>query len=48
MLVGGYKAVGELSCNGRTRLPRIAPLNSERLSEDLIIWGPLHYDGNEA
>jgi 3,4-dihydroxy 2-butanone 4-phosphate synthase/GTP cyclohydrolase II len=47
MLVGGYKAVGELGCNHKAQLPRIAPLNSERLSEDLIIWGRLHY-GHDA
>jgi riboflavin-specific deaminase-like protein len=48
MLVGGYKAVGELGCSCKAQLPRIAPLNSERLGEDLIIWGQLHYGGDNA
>ncbi|MDR0781282.1 MAG: dihydrofolate reductase family protein [Pseudomonadales bacterium] len=43
MLVGGYKAVGELGCHGRAQLPRIAPLQSERLGDDMIVWGRLHY-----
>jgi riboflavin-specific deaminase-like protein len=48
VLVGGYKAVGELGCSCKAQLPRIAPLNSERLGEDLIIWGQLHYGEEQA
>ena len=42
-LVGGYKAVGDLGLHARTQLPRIKPLNIERLADDLIMWGSLHY-----
>jgi riboflavin-specific deaminase-like protein len=45
MLVGGYKAVGELDCSGKAQLPRITPLHSERLGEDMIVWGDLRYGG---
>jgi riboflavin-specific deaminase-like protein len=47
LLVGGYKAVGELDCNGKAGLPRIAPLHSAPLDEDVIVWGRLRY-GDEA
>jgi len=42
-LVGGYKAVSNLGIHSRTQLPRIAPLHTERLDDDLIMWGNLHY-----
>jgi diaminohydroxyphosphoribosylaminopyrimidine deaminase/5-amino-6-(5-phosphoribosylamino)uracil reductase len=42
-LVGGYKAVGELGIHNSAQLPRIAPLHTERLDDDLIMWGNLHY-----
>ncbi len=41
--VGGYKAVGDLEIDSRVELPAIQPFNSERLGEDLIIWGELAY-----
>lgn len=42
-LVGGYKAIGDLGIQTRTQLPRIAPLYTQRLVDDLIMWGNLHY-----
>lgn len=42
-LVGGYKAVGELDIAQRVELPQIAPLFSEKLGDDLVLWGNLHY-----
>ncbi|HWK53345.1 MAG TPA: dihydrofolate reductase family protein [Hyphomicrobiales bacterium] len=47
-LVGGYKAVGELGRLEPGRLPRIAPLHTERLGEDLIAWGLLRYGEESA
>ena len=41
--VGGYKAVNDLGVHSRVELPRIHPFNSERLNNDLIIWGELNY-----
>jgi riboflavin-specific deaminase-like protein len=43
-LVGGYKGVGELGCSGKSQVPRISPVNSAQLGDDLIMWGQLHYD----
>lgn len=42
-LVGGYKAVGELGYQTTRQLPQIAPLYSERLNDELIVWGSLNY-----
>lgn len=42
-LVGGYKAIGSLGIHSTTALPRIAPLHTQRLEDDLIMWGNLHY-----
>lgn len=42
-LVGGYKAIANLGIHTRTQLPRIAPLHTQRLDDDLIMWGNLHY-----
>ncbi|MDT8398627.1 MAG: RibD family protein [Pseudomonadales bacterium] len=42
-LIGGYKAVGDLGITHKNQLPRIQPLHSERLGNDLIIWGDLQY-----
>lgn len=41
-IVGGYKAVGALGSN-KGHLPQISPLYTERLQDDLIMWGKLHY-----
>lgn len=42
-LVGGYKAIGDLGMANRAQLPRISPLHTDRLDDDLIMWGNLHY-----
>lgn len=42
-LVGGYKAIGDLGIQSRAQLPSIAPLHTQRLEDDLIMWGNLHY-----
>jgi riboflavin-specific deaminase-like protein len=42
-LVGGYKGVGNLGLNCKTRLPQIRPLHSQMLGDDLIMWGDLQY-----
>ncbi|MFM1896846.1 MAG: hypothetical protein RLZZ385_1920 [Pseudomonadota bacterium] len=45
-LVGGYKAVNDFGCTEKSHLPRISPLHTRRLGEDLIMWGTLQYGGN--
>ena len=42
-LVGGYKAIGDLGISNKALIPRIAPLYTQRLDDDLIMWGKLHY-----
>lgn len=41
--VGGYKAVDDLEVHSRLEMPHIHPVNSERLDNDLIIWGEVNY-----
>lgn len=41
--VGGYKAVNDLGKLARTELPQLNPFFSERLGDDLIVWGNLNY-----
>ena len=41
--VGGYKAVNKLDAITRDNLPRIDPLYTEKLNDDLIVWGDLQY-----
>ncbi len=41
--VGGYKAVNDLGKQARCALPKINPFFSERLGDDLIVWGNLDY-----
>lgn len=43
-LVGGYKAVGDLGIAVKAQLPKIAPVFSGRLGDDVILWGNLHYE----
>lgn len=47
MLVGGYKAVGALDGGSKVR-PRISPLHSGMLGDDMIVWGDIHYDERVA
>lgn len=42
-MVGGYKAVGDLEIDTRVNLPRLNPFFSERLGDELILWGTLDY-----
>lgn len=42
-LVGGYKAVSELGIAEKSQLPSVAPLFSEKLGDDLVLWGNLQY-----
>lgn len=46
-LVGGYKAIDELGITKRAQLPRIEAINTQRLGEDLIMWGALHYGDDD-
>ena len=47
-LVGGYKAVADLGLHRECQIPRISPLGTQRLGDDLIMWGPLHYGADAA
>jgi len=42
-MVGGYKGVGNLGITCKTQLPKISPMRSHMLGDDLIMWGDLHY-----
>lgn len=42
-LVGGYKALGDLAAGNRHELPGIQPLFTQRLDDDLIMWGRVCY-----
>ena len=44
-LVGGYKAIDNLGLSTRAQLPRISPICTQALGDDLIMWGQLHYGG---
>ena len=41
--VGGYKAVNDLEQKSRAALPTLNPFFSERLGDDLILWGNISY-----
>ncbi|OFE11576.1 GTP cyclohydrolase [Pseudohongiella acticola] len=43
-LVGGYKAVGDLQFSDRAALPKIAPVFTDTLGSDVIMWGKVQYD----
>lgn len=42
-LVGGYKAIDSLGLETVAQLPRISPIHTQALGDDLIMWGELHY-----
>lgn len=42
-LIGGYKAVGNIEIEEIAAAPDISPINYEKLGDDLIVWGDLHY-----
>jgi diaminohydroxyphosphoribosylaminopyrimidine deaminase/5-amino-6-(5-phosphoribosylamino)uracil reductase len=43
VFAGGYKAVGNLGHMARAQLPRIHELQTQRLGDDLIVWGSLAF-----
>lgn len=46
--VGGYKAVTGLGNQSRGTFPQLKPFFSERLGDDLIVWGNLNYSDHAA
>lgn len=46
--VGGYKAVTGLGNQSRGTFPQLKPFFSERLGDDLIVWGNLNYNDHAA
>jgi riboflavin-specific deaminase-like protein len=47
IIVGGYKAVSNLGINSLEQLPRIQPMYTESLGNDVIVWGDLQYNGEK-
>lgn len=47
-LVGGYKAVGDLASASEHELPQISPVFTERLDNDLIMWGRVRYPSSQG
>ena len=47
-LIGGYKAVGELGFSAAQTLPQLKPLHSDKIGDDLIVWGSLQFAGAAA
>jgi riboflavin-specific deaminase-like protein len=43
VLIGGYRALGSLCDEQMNSFPRISPLCSQQLENELIVWGSLHY-----
>jgi diaminohydroxyphosphoribosylaminopyrimidine deaminase/5-amino-6-(5-phosphoribosylamino)uracil reductase len=43
ILVGGYRALGRLCDEEMSSFPRISPLCSQQLDNELMVWGSLHY-----
>jgi len=43
LLVGGYNAVERLCATSQGTFPRISPLFSQQLGDELIVWGRLRY-----
>ncbi len=48
VLIGGYNAIGRLGDQDRASFPHIAPLHSQQLENELIVWGTLHYRGESG
>jgi len=48
VFAGGYKAVGNLGHMARAQLPRIHALQTQRLDDDLIVWGDLAFSPQAA
>lgn len=45
-LVGGYKAVTDLGFATLAELPEISPIFTEKLGNDLIMWGDVRYSSS--
>lgn len=43
VFIGGYNAIGRLDDSGMSSFPQIAPLHSQQLGNELIVWGRLCY-----
>jgi len=43
IILGGYKAFGDLDLGGARLIPEISPLHAEQLGGDLILWGDVKY-----
>lgn len=43
VLLGGYRAINDLGTDSLDELPFIDPLFTERLGNDLIVWGDIRY-----
>ena len=43
MMIGGYRAVGELGLSSAQPFPSLEPAHSEKLDNDMIIWGTLNF-----
>lgn len=43
VLLGGYKAINNLGTTTLDELPCIEPLYTERLGNDIIVWGDIRY-----
>ncbi len=48
VFIGGYNAISGLDEPGMTAFPHIAPLHSQQLGDELIVWGRLHYHDEAA
>jgi len=44
ILLGGYKAINNLGTTTLEELPCIDPLHTQRLGNDLIVWGDIRYE----
>lgn len=47
LLVGGYKAVGDLQSEGVHSQLRIQPLHTAIAGSDVVVWGDLQYGGDQ-
>ncbi len=43
VLIGGYNAFDRLDNSDKAPFPRLAPLHSQQLEDEIIVWGQLHY-----
>lgn len=48
MLIGGYKAIDELHGESQSTFPRISPLFSQQLDDEVIVWGQLRYGAAQS